>query len=1031
MRSLSSSPELIRERSWLWKWLAVGLCLGCVAGGLQATELKKNMSQYVRERWGSERGFPRGQVNAIAQTDDGYLWIGTAKGLIRFDGLSFYLFQKSNAATAPTGPVLGLMTDSEGNLWIRQQGAVLLRYFDGKFEDLTNSFERNESAITAMCRGKDGRAIFSGILNGVVQYKGGKFLKLASMPATPNFLAISMAEMSEGRVLLGTRDTGVFQLDAGHLSPGPEELRNRKINCLLPSDRQGLWIGTDNGLLYWDGKQLAHAAVSPAFAHAQILALGRDRQSNTWVGMAGGLIRIDSAGTTSVDEEHRSPVGGVTAIFEDREGNVWTGSAQGLERFRDGVFTTYSGPEGLPTESNGPIYVDFEGRTWFAPSEGGLYWLKDGVVGHVVSAGLDNDVVYSVTGNSGEIWAGRQRGGLTHLYQQGGEWASQTYTQAQGLAQNSVYTVHQNRDGTVWAATLSGGLSRFKDGKFSNYMTANGLASNTVASVMEGSDDTMWFATPKGVSAFSKGRWQSFTLKEGLPSEDVICLFEDSSGVIWIGTGRGLAAIRSGNVWVPRELPDSLREPILGMEQDRKGDYWIATSNRVMRVDGAKLLQGKLSADDLREYGMPDGLRGTEGVRRSRSVVADQAGRIWFSMNRGISFVDAARATGSAVPALVHIEGISADGRAIDLGKDAQIPAGHQRVTIRYAGLSLSAPERVRFKYKLEGYDRDWSPPTAEREASYTNLDASPYSFHVLASNSEGQWNSSESVVQFKINPVFWQTWWFQFASASILALAVLMFYRLRVLGLTQQMTMRFEERLAERTRIAQELHDTLLQGFLSASMQLHVADDQLAPDSPAKPMVSKVLKLMERVIDEGRNTLRGLRTPARGIHDLEQAFTSIHDELAMQEGLGFRVIVEGASQPLRPAVQQEVYAIGREALVNALRHSRGSDIEVEIEYAASHLRVLVRDNGCGIDPQVVVSGRDGHWGLSGMRERAESIGAGFRVLSGPSAGTEVELSIPGNIAYEYPPSEGPRRWFSKLRSPRLSEHRLNEQRQK
>jgi signal transduction histidine kinase/ligand-binding sensor domain-containing protein len=984
------------------------------------------MSQYVREHWGTERGFPSGPVYAIAQTADGYLWIGTERGLVRFDGLSFRLFQQSNSAAGPIGPVLGLVTDSEGNLWVRQQGARLLRYKDGKFEDLSNDFERPEVAVTAMCRGKDGQILFTGLTNGTVRYTAGRFLKLAAMPTMPNFLVISMAEMPDGQILEGTRDTGLFQVSAGQFSAGPRELRDRKVNALLPTDNQDLWIGTDNGLVRWNGKGLVNTLIPPALLHAQILTITRDRQSNIWIGTADSLFRIDTTGFTSSDKVNRGAGGGVTAIFEDREGNMWTGSSQGLERFRDSAFTTFSDPEGMPSESNGPVYVDSEGRTWFAPSEGRLYWLKEGVIGRANSAGLDKDVVYSITGSSGELWVGRQRDGLTRLQYQSGVLTSETYTQEQGLAQNSVYAVHQGRDGTVWAATLSAGVSRLKDGKFSTYTTANGLLSNSVVSMTESSDGTVWFATPKGLSALSNGRWQSFTLKDGLPSEDVICLLQDSMGVLWLGTASGLASIRSGTVWVPEGMPESLREAILGIEEDQNGSLWIATANHVLSIDRDKLIGGKLG--DVREYGVADGLRGTEGVKRNRSVVLDQLGRIWFSMNRGLSFVDPSHATANSPPTLVHIEGISADGRAIDLQKDVRIPGAHHRVTFTYAGVSLSVPERVRFKYKLEGFDRDWSQPESVPEASYTNLDSGSYRFLLMASNSDGLWNSSESMMQIKIDPVFWRTWWFQLSTVLVIALAVLMIVRLRVLRLTRQMNMRFEERLAERTRIARELHDTLLQGFLSASMQLHVADDRLAADSPAKPLVNRVLTLMGRVIDEGRNAMQGLRSSTRGLHDLEEAFSSIQKEMAYQRNVGFRVIVEGTSRKLRPAIRDEVYVIGREALVNAFRHSHGSDIEVELEYAASHLRVLVRDNGCGIDPQIVRSGREGHWGLSGMRERAERIGARFRVLSGASTGTEVEMSIPGNIAYEFSSSNRPGGRFSKFLSPGLAEDELKAQ---
>lgn len=262
--------------------------------------------------------------------------------------------------------------------------------------------------------------------------------------------------------------------------------------------------------------------------------------------------------------------------------------------------------------------------------------------------------------------------------------------------------------------------------------------------------------------------------------------------------------------------------------------------------------------------------------------------------------------------------------------------------------------------------------------------------------------------------PVFWQTWWFVLSTAAALAVLVSMLVRMRMQKVQTQLALRLEERLAERTRIAQELHDTLLQGFLSASMQLHVADDHLPLDSPAKPILARVLELMGQVIDEGRNAVRGLRTKERPT-DLEQAFTNIREEFPAQSQLGFRVIVEGTPVLLRPTVGHEIYRIGREALSNAFRHSHASDIELELEYAPGHLRVLIRDNGDGIDPQVLLSGLDGHWGLSGMKERTERIGGRLRVLSNAGGGTEVELSVPGQLAFEETSSRAWPRWFPKL----------------
>jgi signal transduction histidine kinase len=291
----------------------------------------------------------------------------------------------------------------------------------------------------------------------------------------------------------------------------------------------------------------------------------------------------------------------------------------------------------------------------------------------------------------------------------------------------------------------------------------------------------------------------------------------------------------------------------------------------------------------------------------------------------------------------------------------------------------------------------------------------------VIASNSDGLWNSAEAMFPFEVMPMWWQTWWLRLSGLLFGGLLILAVYRMRLHQQARQLNLRFEERLAERTRIAQDLHDTLLQGVLSASMQLHVADDQLSAASPAKPIVGRVLDLMGLVIDDGRNTLRGLRSSADG-GDLEQAFSRIPQELSVQQTLNFRVMVEGQVQPLHPVIRDEVYRIGREALVNAFRHSRATSVEVELEYANRQLRVLIRDNGCGIDPQVLRSGRDGHWGLSGMRERAERVGARLRVWSRPAGGTEVELCIPAHIAFRHHSSGRGPRWLTRLHGQKVED---------
>src|SRR5258705_7389567 len=370
-------------------------------------------------------------------------------------------------------------------------------------------------------------------------------------------------------------------------------------------------------------------------------------------------------------------------------------------------------------------------------------------------------------------------------------------------------------------------------------------------------------------------------------------------------------------------------------------------------------------------------------------------------MNRGLVMADPVRVAGHVTPpVLVHVEGISADGSLLEQRGEITIPPGRQRITVAFTGLSLSVPERVMFRYRLDGFDRDWSEPTSLRQAVYTNLGPGRYTFHVVASNSDGVWNPSDSTMGFTITPAPWQTSWFRLSALLLLTATGWTMYRVRLGQVARQLNVCFEERLAERTRIAQELHDTLLQGFVSASMQLHVAADRLPADSSAKSSLDRVVDLMGRVIEEGRNAVRSLRSSSGESLDLRHAFSGIADELGIDGQPAYRLIVEGRVRPLNSMIRDDVYRIGREALVNAFRHSNAQRIEMELRYGSSELRMLVRDNGCGIDSQILKSGRGGHWGLPGMRERAERIGARFKVWSSATAGTEIELSVPGHLAF-------------------------------
>lgn len=984
---------------FLFRWISGIVALACFLG--EASALPKDTpSRYVYKQWNSEASLAGEPVRAITQTADGYLWIGTSKSVVRFDGFSFRPLPSSNPEFR-NDPILGLTSDPAGKLCVLFWGAGMICYRDGKGQNPVLPDGTSFIQLTAASREKDGTMLIADAMKGVLRVRNGTVEALAQAPVLPgSSLIVATAETGDGKIWLGTLAEGLFSLSEGGTTHVTTGLRTKRINCLLSVGEKELWIGTDKGVFRGNGASFQPVALPSDAADAQVLTMLQDHNGNVWLGTTVGLLRVDPEGAwSSYIRDFGS--GSVNALFEDREQNLWVGGARGLERIRESTFVTYAMNDGS-AQQNGPVSADSENRIWFAPAQGGISLLGVDHVQGIKAANFDHVNIYSITGGKNdEIWVGTQQNGLMHFRYGAAVQDAKTYTRIDGLAENSVYSVYQAPDGTVWAGTLTGGVSRFNDGHFVTYTTANGLASNTISSILGTHDGGIWFATPNGLTSLSNNKWTTYSIREGLPIRNVNCLLEDSSGVLWIGTSAGLAFLSSGQIHVPAGINDFFHEETLGMAADKQGWLWIATLNRVLRVRADSLLKGALSAGDVREYGPADGLNDAKVVRRDRSVVADSNGRIWFSTDRGVLEVDPTRISANSAPALVHVEAVSADGKTLGLAEAGRVPPRPQRITLSFTGLSLANPERIRFRYTLEGFDHSWSEPVDARAAVYTNLGPGSYGFRIVASNSDGEWNGPETLFRFEVEPAVWQTMWFRLTCLTALASMVLIGYRWRLRLMTRQLSVRFEERLNERMRIAQELHDGLLQGVLSASMQLNVANDQLSSESPARPLVKRVLELMGQVIEEGRRSLQGLRVSRDGILDLDRAFSLVPEDLALESSVDFHVIVEGQTRPLHPIIRDEVYLIGREAVVNAFRHARAKTIDLVLEYHGNQLRIIVRDDGRGIDPKVVQSGRDGHWGLSGMRERAERIGASLKVSSSAAGGTEVDLRVPGRIAFE------------------------------
>lgn len=954
---------------------------------LRALDPARNPSQYVRSRWGPERGLPNGPIYAISQTRDGYLWIGTERGLLRFDGFNFELQEAKSPIGTPVTHVLGLLEAPGGGLWVRmRRTAQTFHYWDGKtFADPFHKAKPPHPSVSAMTSGANGELLlwalqgepFAGVLrDGVAQV-------LASPSNFSRSPVLCLVQDKAGDLWVGTRDAGLFRVRQGRVEAVREGLPDLKVNSLAVGPTGELWVGTDAGLARWDGSRLTQGGALEELRGVPILSLATDRDGNLWAGTnEHGLLRVNASGLQWMEGRQAKGRQAITTLFEDREGNLWVGSGSGLERIRDSAFVSYSQAEGLPSDPHGAVALDDTGAVWGAPVAGGLWQMKEGRVRPIDVDGIGRDVVYSIAACADGLWLGRQSGRLTLLPKLGNP-------QSWNVG-DSVFAVHCARDGAVWAGTLSKGAFRLKDGRSESFAKSSGLAANTINAIFESRNGSVYFATPEGLREYSAGLWRSHSLP------NLNCFAEDRAGALWAGGDQGMFRW-DGKRWQRYPaMPDDVR----GMAIDANGDWWVATTESILRI-------GK---EARREYGSDDGLRTTGGVKRQTPLASDSQGRLWFATNRGVAFVDPQKLKKSSPDAIPRIQAITADGKPLSAFSHA--PGGAQRVILRYAGLSLAAPEEVRYRYRLDGFDGKWSEMTSAREALFTNLTPGDYRFRLMARNAEGEWSPTEESLHFIVDPQYWQTWWFRLTAIGMAVGLVAVAWRMKRRQWRQELQLRFEERLAERTRIAQELHDTLLQGFLGASMQLHVATEALPSESPQRKPFERVAGLMSQVIDEGRNALRGLRSSPAERVGLAKELADAPMQMGFSGKANYQVVVHGDSRAFDPAAREEIYRIGREAILNAFRHAQAESIEVELLYSARAFRMKVCDDGCGMDPQILEAGRPGHWGLAGMRERARKFGAELVVRSRVDAGTEVELSAPAARVFA---KDSARNWTERL----------------
>ena len=797
-----------------------------------------------------------------------------------------------------------------------------------------------------------------------------------------------------GRVWAGMPN-GLEICTAGKCDPfnlSGESSAARNVTALALDAAGAMWIGTGAGLLRYDGARTIAYTSREGLPSELVQLLVRDREGAVWVGTGSGIARVADGKIEAFTPKEGFSSNVVLSVLEDREGNLWLGTESGgVDILRDRTFTTYTAQDGISDDHIRSVYQDRAGTVWLGTSGGGLDRRdKDGFTSLTTSDGLSSNVVLSIaSAPNGDLWLGTPDG-LNRMHQ----GKVTVFTSADGLADDFVRSLFFDAQGSLWIGTRRG-LSQLKDGKFTTYSALDGLGSDLVGSILQSRDGTLWISTLGGLTHLDHGQFTNYAEKDGLSNHTVTALHEDSDGTIWIGTnGGGLNRWRHG-VFKAITLKDTaLPETIYSILEDSAGNLWMSSNQGIFRANRSDLnryADGAASTVAVTAYGVADGMKVNEASSGGHPAAWRlDNGELWFATLKGAATVDPAHLAVNRVPPLMSIEQISVDDKPQTVSDTVTIKPGGRRFAFEYAALSFAAPQKVRFKYRLDGFDHAWVEAGALRTAYYTNLPPGRYTFQVLASNNDGVWSTTPASLAIRLEPYFYQTMWFYLLLILTAGLLWYGWYRWRV----RQVESRFNAVLAERNRIAREIHDTLAQGFVAVSVQLQIVSRVLenSTDS-AKKHLAQAQELVRSGLEDARKAIWELRSQSAENQDLAAQLVKMADRVTTGTEIKTEVRVNGTYRPLPERVEDELIRIAQEAVTNAVRHADPNRVEIQLSFTGKRVELSVEDNGRGFSGEAP-STQDGHFGMAGMKERAQQIGGTLTVSSRKDQGTRVYVEV-------------------------------------
>lgn len=967
---------------------ALYLAVSCGASGL---DRDRTIAQFFHTAWTVKEGGPSG-LTQMAQTTDGYLWLGTQSGLIRFDGVRFDRYRPASG-NLPSRTVSALLATPDGGLWIGfvPHGAAFLK--QGRIVMYGENEGLPYAPIFALGRDADG-SVWAGTSRGLWKFDGSRWQATGLDRGFPDTSSDDFYLDSRGNFWVSAIN-GLFCLP----SHARAFRRYPGTSVRLGETRDGtLWEAEHGGPL----RPFSRSTPVIGLNATQILI---DRDDSMWVLTSGaGVARIANPEAPRPAIQRFTAKDGlsddrITNALEDREGNIWIATRGGLDRFRKRNVVPGPFPYGDEGQDLA-LAADRTGTLWAGNLGQPLMRLQD----HTISYLNDmRDVTCAYRAPDGTLWFG----GHGHLARIVGDRVESIPLPSEIARHWEVEAITADHQGSLWVSVTQNGVFRFRNGVWTHWGGIAALPKRTAVVLWTDAAGRIWFGyTVNLVAVLDGDNVRMLSSAEGL-SEGTISAIAGSGNRVWVGGESGLAIFDGQQFHMVPSEPDREFGGVSGIIEMPGGDLWINQANGVARIPAAEIAATLASFNHHPGYDLFDFRDGVSGpaspVRPLPSAIVAGDGRIWLSGTNGATWIDPARIYRNPLPPPVAIEAVFVDGRRYNPSAvPLSLPASPSNVRIEYTALSLSIPERVRFRYRLEGVDKGWQDAETRRTAFYTGVKPGRLHFQVIACNNDGVWNTTGASIDLIVALAFYQTSWFIGLCALAGGCMLRGIYLLRLRQMAARMQLRLEERLAERERIARELHDTLLQGLQGMILRFQSVAKHIAANQPARRMMEEALDRADQVMEEGRDRVSGLRAPADRVHALAEAFTRAGEELVRDYPQpAFRVTVEGIPEELHPVIADEAYRIGREAMVNAFCHAEANAIEVELIYRRFELQVRFRDDGRGIDPEVLdAGGRTRHWGLTGMRERARKIGARIDIASRPGTGTEIELRIPAAAAY-------------------------------